>query len=78
MQEPIALGYRLRLLGLVEGLETLGTHGHALLFAIDRQTGPLDVDVPTALGVAHGVADIVSELWPTTADLALGHRVTPR
>jgi hypothetical protein len=73
MQEPIALGYRLRLLGLAEGLEALGTHGHTLLLAIDCQAGPLDVDVPTTLGVAHGVADIVSKLWPSTADLALGH-----
>lgn len=76
MQEPIALGYRLRLLSFVEGLETLGTHCHALLFTIDRQVGPLNIDVPTALGMTHGVADIVSELWPTTADLALGHSDT--
>jgi hypothetical protein len=73
MQEPIALGYRLRLLGLAQGFEALGTHRYALLLTIDREAGPLDVDVPTALGVAHGVADVVSKLRPTAANLALGH-----
>jgi hypothetical protein len=47
-----------------------------LLLAINRKTGPLDVDVPTALGVAHRVADVVSKLGPATANLALGHSDT--
>ena len=73
MQEPIALGYRPSLASLAHGLDAAGTHGHAARLAIYGDRGLLNVRVPTALGVAHGVAHIVTELRSTAANLTFCH-----
>ena len=69
MQEPIALGYRPSLAGLAHGLDAAGAHGHAARLAVNGDRGLLNVRVPTALCVAHGVAHIVAELRSTAANL---------
>ena len=62
------------LAGLVEGLDTARANGFALLLAVNHHLGSLYVDVPAALGVAHRVANVMAELWTTTANLTLCHK----
>ena len=47
------------------------------LDAVDRQAHALNVGFPDALGVAHGMADIVPKLWPLAANFTLGHVIPP-
>lgn len=47
------------------------------LDAVYRQAHALNVGFPDALCVAHGVADIVSKLWPLAANFTLGHVIPP-
>ena len=69
MQEPIALGYRPSLAGLAHGLDATRAYGHAARLASHGDRGLLNVRVPAALCVAHGVAHIVTELRSTAANL---------
>jgi hypothetical protein len=62
-----------RLLGLVERLEARRAHIHAARLAVDVERMLLNVRLEHAVSRPLGVADIVSELWAFTADLALGH-----
>ena len=72
-QEPIALGYRLFLPSLAHRPQALSAHCHAAGFAANHHLGPLHIEVPAALGVAHRVADIVPKLGLSAANLTLGH-----
>ena len=59
--------------GFLPGLHALGAQVNAFLDASHGHVDTLQVDVPTTLGMAHGVTDIVAELWPFAATVALGH-----
>ena len=63
-----------RLLGLVERLEARRAHIHAARLAVDVERMLLNVRLEHAVSRPLRVADVVSELWAFTADLALGHR----
>ncbi len=62
---------------LLPGLQALGAEVEMLFDPIFNQADTLDVSVPAAPGMAHGMADVVSKLWPLAATVALGHRITP-
>lgn len=47
------------------------------LDTVYRQAHALNVGLPDALCVAHGMANIVSELWPLAANFTLGHVIPP-
>jgi hypothetical protein len=63
--------------GLLAGLDAARAHVHTLLDAVFDQANPLHIRLPGALGMAHGVADVVSKLRPLAAHITLGHWYTP-
>ncbi len=66
-----------QLLCLLPGLQALRTHVNVLFDTAFDQPHSLHIGVPAALGMAHRMADIMSELWPLAATFTLGHRITP-
>ncbi len=62
---------------LLPGLQALSAEVEMLFNPILNQAYALDVCVPAAPGMAHGMTDVVSKLWPLAATIALGHRITP-
>src|SRR5512143_291308 len=64
-------------LNFLASLEALGTHVDVLLFTVLNQPNTLHIGVPPSLRMAHGMANVMSELWPLAATFTLGHRITP-
>ena len=59
------------------GLNALGAQIDPLFDPTHRHTNTLQIRIPAAPGVAHGVTDVVAELWPFAAHTACGHGYTP-
>jgi hypothetical protein len=64
---------RVVLLSFLPGLDALGAHVDLFLDAVLHDAHSLNIGVPAALRMAHGVADIITELWPLAADFTPGH-----
>ena len=62
---------------LLHRLDTVRADVHLPFDAVDRQAHTLNIGFPDTLGVAHGMADIVPELWPFAANFTLGHVIPP-
>ena len=58
-------------------LDALSADVNLALDAVHRQAHALNIHVPASLGMTHGMADVVTELWPLAAYFTLGHTIPP-